>query len=358
MMKIIFALLLSISFLSAEINECLSDVYFANGIDTSEDDAKLAIEDINNSIRIKYPNSYKYVANWKVSYNHTHGKGIDLYESFLQKIDESMTTMITWEILDLLDYSFKGLAKKAALKVGKKQIQKAGKEWGKVIAKKIIDKFADRYGLVYVKGVPLNRAAIEAIVDGIFEELIDELVDMYLSMQEDKIREEEESDIETQFKAYKESIKNGHGVVVIAHSQGNFFTNLAYDMFENHILPWEEDTAWMRRYFSALAVASPANDVLGKSEPHITFDNDIIWLAPNSLSANIENPTRYYIDINGTKVENPASIKAHAFLTSYMKEDVTRNHILGFIRNRVDEQTYNKIKRPSQWKPKKDRLCL
>ena len=78
MKKILLIFFFSISFLSAEINEYLSDVYFANGIDTSEDDAKLSLEDINDSVRIKYPEAYKSVKNWQVSYNHTHGIGIDL----------------------------------------------------------------------------------------------------------------------------------------------------------------------------------------------------------------------------------------------------------------------------------------
>ena len=34
-------------------------------------------------------------------------------------------------------------------------------------------------------------------------------------------------DLTKQVKAYKQSIKDGHGVIVIAHSQGNYFTNEA-----------------------------------------------------------------------------------------------------------------------------------
>ena len=73
MKKILLMLFLGLSFLSAEINEYRSDVYFANGIDTSEDDAKLSLKDINDSMRIKYPEAYNSVNDWQVSYNHTHG---------------------------------------------------------------------------------------------------------------------------------------------------------------------------------------------------------------------------------------------------------------------------------------------
>ena len=85
MRNIVLLLLFCMTLLSAEVNECKSDVYFANGIDTSEDDAKLSLADINDSMRIKYPESYKSVAEWKVNYNHTHGIGIDQYESFFAK---------------------------------------------------------------------------------------------------------------------------------------------------------------------------------------------------------------------------------------------------------------------------------
>jgi len=48
-------------------------------LNTNEDEAKLALKDLNEYTLAKYPASYKSVANWKVSYNHTHGIGIDLY---------------------------------------------------------------------------------------------------------------------------------------------------------------------------------------------------------------------------------------------------------------------------------------
>ena len=84
MKKVLLILLFGISFLSAEINEYVSDVYFANGIDTSYSQAKKSRDDLNISTMIKYPEAYKSVNDWKISYNTTHD--IDLYESMLQKI--------------------------------------------------------------------------------------------------------------------------------------------------------------------------------------------------------------------------------------------------------------------------------
>ena len=70
MKKILLIFFFSISFLSAEINEYVSDVYFANGIDTSYSQAKKSRDDLNISTMIKYPKAYKSVKNWQISYNH------------------------------------------------------------------------------------------------------------------------------------------------------------------------------------------------------------------------------------------------------------------------------------------------
>lgn len=349
MKKILLLILVGLTVASAEINEYLSDVYFANGIDTTYKQAKAARDDLNISTMITYPQSYRSIKKWGVSYNHTQGIGIDLYESMLQKIDEDWRIKYALDFSGILNFTYGGIAKMVTKKVAKEAIEEFAAKQAQKIARKIFLKYAPGSGIF--EGY--TQAAVELIFHKVFEKIIDDLIMQVVNIPEEDIKRREQKDVKTQFSAYTQSIKDGHGVVVIAHSQGNLFTNVAYDMFTNHWLPWNEDTEWMRRYFSAFAVASPANDVLGQSEPHITFDNDIIGIVPNSLKWNIKNPIRYYYEnAVGEKIDNRFSFEAHAFLTSYMKEKVTRDHILGFIRNRVDEQTYNKMLRPSQWKPK------
>ncbi len=85
MKKIFLIFLLGVSFSFAEINEYVSDVYFANGIDTPRKIADESKRKIAKKFKLSHPDSYKYVANWKVSYNHTQGMGIDLYVAMLQK---------------------------------------------------------------------------------------------------------------------------------------------------------------------------------------------------------------------------------------------------------------------------------
>ena len=100
MKKVLLVLLFCVNFLSAEINEYVSDVYFANGIDTSKKAADESKRKLSKKFKLVNPEAYKSVKNWQVSYNHTHGIGIDLYESFLQKIDETLSSSITWEVMD------------------------------------------------------------------------------------------------------------------------------------------------------------------------------------------------------------------------------------------------------------------
>ena len=86
MTKIFLWTILLLTVSCAGINEYKSDVYFANGINTKPSDADEALLEIKNSFKSSTPNSFSSVQNWAVSLNNTHGIGIDLYESFLQKV--------------------------------------------------------------------------------------------------------------------------------------------------------------------------------------------------------------------------------------------------------------------------------
>ena len=62
-----------------------------------------------------------------------------------------------------------------------------------------------------------------------------------INLSEKVTRNYESNDINKQVTAYEDSIKLGHGVLVLAHSQGNFFTNKAYNSFGGI-------TPWMKKY--------------------------------------------------------------------------------------------------------------
>jgi hypothetical protein len=199
MKKIFLILLIGISFSYAEINEYMSDVYFANGINTGQDDAKLSLEDINNSIRIEYPESYKSVANWQVSYNHTHGIGIDLYESMLQKIyeDNPGSSFVPFiynldEVIGLLKWDFKTLVGKVARKTDSIPTIKG---YASILAKKLGKKVFETYNKY---GKKFTQEQIELMFKHVFDDLIDKAVDSYISKTEEEIIAEESADVVTQ----------------------------------------------------------------------------------------------------------------------------------------------------------------
>lgn len=88
---------------------------------------------------------------------------------------------------------------------------------------------------------------------------------------------------------------------MVAHSQGNFFTNKAYGILD----------PWMQPYFHMIGVASPASNVSGGG-PRISFDNDPIHL-PSLTTDSIANPNRAQPDL--------PSLDFHSF-AYYMGEPV------------------------------------
>ena len=353
MKNIILILLICFSSLYAEIDEYKSDVYFANGIDTDEQESYKYIEKIQKYSKSKFPKNFNSIKKWDIVYNHTYGIGIDLYESLLQKIyeDEPGKSIVpfVWNIGEISDYlvlSFKGVLKRVIKKVSKISIKNYASKVAKVLARRIVLIYNKRYGKKF------TQEQIELMFDGVFDYLIEKATKSYVTKTEEEILEDELADVITHYRAYEKSITNGHGVIVVAHSQGNLFLNRAYSFFKKHLLG--KDNSWMRKYIHAIGIASPANNILGKKEPHMTFDNDMIQIVPDSLPINITNPTRYYFKIaTGEVIESVLSAKAHAFLTSYMATDITRDAILGFIDDSIQEH----IKAKSQWKLKKQPKC-
>jgi len=176
MKRILFLILIGFTFASAEINEYLSDVYFANGIDTSFQDANKAKNKLMDDFELSNPQAYQYIDDWNVSYNHTHGIGIDLYESMLQKIDEHWYTEYLLETSGLLDYSWKGLFKMVAKKVSKEKIKEQAEKYAVQIAEKLIAKYGYVYG-----GVHLTKDDIAAIFASGFEYAVEQATDALLN---------------------------------------------------------------------------------------------------------------------------------------------------------------------------------
>lgn len=202
------------------------------------------------------------------------------------------------------------------------------------------------------------------------------------------------SDIEKQVDAYEDSIKSGHKVLVVAHSQGNLFTYEARGRLID-----ESKDAWMDKYFQVISIASPALFSISSDTPLISWDNDLIaWLgvyngsvvdndirkivwdgvnADSSSTGNAQVPSSNYVESSQVNSVYRNEWKAtesvlgkfdsvvHAF-TFYMGEDLADGKILNpfngsklhtdkakiIIMNAVDEKITYLEALPSQWTPK------
>lgn len=294
-MKKIFSIILILTgCIFATVDERNVDVYFANGIATDRTSAYKASDKIKEKFQVYNPTLYNSVADWNISYNHTHGIGIDLYESMIQKIYEDKPGKsflpFIWNagsLSSLLDLSFKGIVKKIAQKTPKPLIKNFATKQAKKLAKQSVSFYNKKYAKKF------TEEEIKLMFEEVFNHLIEEAVQTYIDKTEDEIIQQELTDLNKHLKSYRKSIIDGHGVVVIAHSQGNFFANRAYEEFGAPANPYLG--SWMQNYFHALGVATPANNVLGGKNPYITFDNDMIRLIPDSLPSNVTNPQRYHL---------------------------------------------------------------
>lgn len=109
------------------------------------------------------------------------------------------------------------------------------------------------------------------LLESIFQKLgIQGLIDLF-------IPNSHADNLNDQIDTYKKSIKAGHKVLVVAHSQGNFFTEEAYQGLDG----------WMQPYFEAISVASPMSaDIKSVNTPRIDWNNDLVSrIATNGLSS-------------------------------------------------------------------------
>ena len=136
-----------------------------------------------------------------------------------------------------------------------------------------------------------------------------------------------ESDIRIHLSLYEPAFVDGRRVVLVGHSQGNFFANIEYQRIV-------QDVPERASRLSLVAIATPADEIAGDlTNLHYTnlrgdfirVLSDLSWNVPVADSTLILHNPNCGLDV-------PSDVDCHFFQT-YLSEEVTWNKILVDIRS-------------------------
>jgi hypothetical protein len=127
-------------------------------------------------------------------------------------------------------------------------------------------------------------------------------------------------------KFYLNDILDGKKVIVVSHSQGNFYANEAKELLASQLRNGKMSS------FALFGVAVPANSIGGNSGPYLTNHRDFIQKVPFSLPAN------WKLHYSDRKVaDDVGAIKAHSFNATYLSEDFDiKPALISGIRAQID----------------------
>lgn len=127
--------------------------------------------------------------------------------------------------------------------------------------------------------------------------------------------------------SYRNAISLGQRVLVVSHSQGNFYANEAKRFLRQRLT-----TEQMAR-FAIYGVAVPTNNIGGASGPYLTNHRDVISLIPDALPANFTLRR----GAGGLPADDVGRIQAHLFNDTYLSDDFNiRPTLLQGVRAELD----------------------
>ncbi|MFT7824864.1 MAG: hypothetical protein ABXS92_08885, partial [Sulfurimonas sp.] len=262
-----------------EINEYRSDIYYGNGIMVSQNEADRALwftlvpaikYEIYNGNEKEMNNYHQFSVAYNYSAKELFGDtAIAMALDMMEAYDQLSSTSWGWATANaLLDW------------ITPDRLAFFGDKPASVIARNL-----ERFGID--KFIASHLA--DAIVDSGFEVL----VDIERAMDGFDVDEQHDLNLETMVNSYKKSIRSGHAVIMVTHSQGNLFAVEAAD----EIVGSTElgGDAWMKKFLYHVSVASPATR-FARSNYHylISFDNDAVANIPGSVGPNMPNYARYF----------------------------------------------------------------
>jgi len=109
-------------------------------------------------------------------------------------------------------------------------------------------------------------------------------------------------------KTYQTTIAEGRKVLLVAHSQGNLFSNMAYSNLNSR----------EKQSFGMVAVANVDNTVIGADEPYTTLQDDKVVLA--LIAAQFALPTKPMSPNTENQVASSDPL-GHSFIKAYLASD-------------------------------------
>jgi len=260
-------------------DECSTAIYFGNGMNNSEDDVKDSKEALSHvafQLKSLHPELEVHGVRFDNAYNHKEDFALQLYEVISQWYAQYQITFTTsYPIQQIMGHLERPYAP---------EFWKEGDEAWLKLREEIRDFIRTKGSEAYYSDEDLARH-----------------VDTYIKARSD-----------------------GEGVVLAAHSQGNFYGNLAFGKLDER---YQEG-------FEMVSIATPAAYV-AKGGAYTTNTTDVISHVIGALPANVDNGV-YEVGMDGY---------GHNFITGYLLGAETRAKII----NDLDQAISTTQKSPSQW---------
>lgn len=265
----------------AEIPEenCLPyTIVFGNGVGNSMEDARLSRDTLSGLIGSQHNNRE---VNYDIAFNPSEGPGVgtllDVIESAKQKAGENNTLWsLTWRVIF-------GVVDKA----------EPNQSWVETIAKIWTD-----FNTKIVNGMRYNLANKSTYYD----DTVVSHVALYKSLLTNQ--------------------SNPQQILLVAHSQGNLYGNIALQKLEQHLLSLKDGKKYLSR-FAMVGVGSAA-DFVYKDGPYLTSTYDTVINAvrtmyPTVLLGNIIMPAvaEYKATNANGEIVSITDYTGHGFATTY-----------------------------------------
>lgn len=124
-------------------------------------------------------------------------------------------------------------------------------------------------------------------------------------------------ELDQHVESYRKAIQSGQLVLVVSHSQGNFYVNEAKPLLAQRL------SAEQMKRFAIFGVATPASSVGGAAAPYLTNHRDFISLVAGALPANFTLKRA-----TGVSADDVGRISAHYFDDTYMSDNFNVKPVL------------------------------